>query len=313
MLRIEGTVRPKRNVKGDMNRRELLSAMVATPLLAALAACGDPDQEAAATNPTTSDTTPTSGGPTTTVTGSGLAIPHPTGPEDVVLKLTYEGGFVPAGYAFVNTPVLLVSGDGRVFTQGAVPAIFPGPLLPTVLVRTITEDGLQALLGIAQNAGLLTHPPDYAGGDTVADAPNTVLAINANGGTFVHSAYALGIDSPESPARQKLLDATTMLGDIEKAAGANLGPDGPFVPTAYRLQARAVDPTELSNQEPAPSVVDWPAATGVSLVTATECARVDAASAGSLFTDAKQNTYFKEGDIVYQVSVAGVLPGDSAC
>jgi hypothetical protein len=111
-----------------------------------------------------------------------------------------------------------------------------------------------------------------------------------------------------------LLDVTTALGDIETAAGsANLGTDEPFVATTYRLQARAVDPTEISTQDPAPTVVDWPAASGVSLVAATDCARVAADSVGSLFTDATQNTYFREGDIVYQVSVAGVLPGDPAC
>jgi hypothetical protein len=201
-----------------------------------------------------------------------------------------------------------------VFTQGLVTAIFPGPLLPTVLVRTITEDGLQALLGIVQSAGLLAESPDYSGGDNVADASSTVLRINANNGTFVHSAYALGIDNPESPTRQKLLDVTTALSDIDKAAGAaNLGLDEPFVPAAYRLQARAVDPTEVSSQDPAPAVVDWPAGAGVSLATAAECARIDAAVIGSLFTDAKQNTYFQEGGVVYQLSVAGVLPGDLAC
>jgi hypothetical protein len=34
---------------------------------------------------------------------------------------------------------------------------------------------------------------------------------------------------------------------------------------------------------------------------------------GSLFLDAKQNTYFKDAEIVYEVAVAGVLPGDPAC
>jgi hypothetical protein len=286
-----------------MNRRSFLSIAVATPVLAALVGCGDPDQEAA-TDPTTQGTVPG--------TLPDAAIAHPTGAADVVLRLTSEGGFVPAGYAFVNTPSLLVSGDGRVFTQGAVPAIFPWPLLPAVMVRTITEDGMQALLKIVQSSGLLTEPPDYTGGDNVADAPNTVLAINANGGSFVHSAYALGIGQPESPARQRLLDATAALGDLEKAAGAaNLGTNQPFAPTAYRLQARAVDPASAT--APPEPVVDWPTTTGVSLANAVECARVDAAVVGSLFTDAKQNTYFNEGDVIYQLSVAGVLPGDPAC
>ena len=251
---------------------------------------------------TTPGTTPTSG------------IAHPTGADDVVLKISYEGGFVPVGYAFLNTPTLLVSGDGRVFTQGAVPAIYPGPLLPTVLVRTITEDGMQALLGIVKSAGLLAAPPDYAGGEGVADAPNTVLTINADGGSFVHSAYTIGIDNPESPARQKLLDVTTALGDIETAAGAsNLGPDEPFVPTAYRFQARVVDPTELTSQDPEPTIVDWPPQSSMSLAGATTCARLEAGAVGSLFLDAKQNTYFRDGGVVYQLSVGGVLPGDPAC
>ncbi len=291
-----------------MNRRSFLSALIATPALAALAAaCGDPDQVPVGTDPTTPVTTPAT-------TPAGTAIAHPTGVDDVVLKLSYEGGFVPAGFAFVNTPALLVSGDGRVFAPGAVPAIFPGPLLPSVMVRSITEDGIQALLGAAQRAGLLAAPPDYTGGDNIADAPNTVVTINALGGTFVHSGYALGIDSPESPARQKLLDVATTLTDLPAAAGAaNLGAEQPFVPASYRLQARVVDPSELTGQEPAPSLVDWPAGAGIALADATTCARVDAAAVGSLFIDAKQNTYFNEGDIVYQLAVAGVLPGDPAC
>jgi hypothetical protein len=89
--------------------------------------------------------------------------------------------------------------------------------------------------------------------------------------------------------------------------------DEPFVPTVYRFQARPVDPAELTRQDPAPSIVDWPVTTGVTLASASECARVDASTVGSLFLDAKQNTYFKEGDIVYQLAVAGALPGDPAC
>lgn len=289
--------------------------MIATPVLAALAACGDPDQVPAEADPTTPPTTPvTTPGTDVPVTVVPIGINHPTGEDDVVVKLSFEGGFVPAGYAFVNTPSLLISGDGRIFTQGAVPAIFPGPLLPTVMVRTITEGGIQSVLSLVDGAGLLAEPPDYSGGDNIADAPDTVLAIDTDGAVFVHSAYALGIDDPESPARKKLLDATTALGDIEKAAGAsNLGVDEPFVATVYRLQSRAVDASELTSQDPAPTVVDWPASSGVSLAAATECARVDATVIGSLFTDAKQNTYFKEADVVYQLSVAGVLPGDPAC
>jgi hypothetical protein len=287
-----------------MNRRSFLFAVAVAPVLAALAACGDPDL-AAGTDPAP-DTTP--GSPPTTT------IAHPTGADEIVLKLSYEGGFVAPGYLFVNTPSLLVSGDGRVFTPGIVPAIYPGPLLPTIMVRRISEDGMQALLRIAQAAGLMAPPPEYPDRHNVADASTTVLTINAGGETFVHSAYALGMGDAEAGVRKTLLDATTALGNLDKVVGeATLEPDAEFVASTYRLQARAVDPTELAGQDPAPTVVDWPAGAAVALAEATECARVDAAAVGTLFIDAKQNTYFQQGDVVYQLAVAGVLPGDLVC
>lgn len=291
-----------------MNRRSFLAAAVVTPIVAALAACGDDSK--AANEPTT---VPNDSG---TVAGSTppTGMDHPAGAQDVVLKLSYEGGFVPAGTAFINTPALLVSGDGHVYTQAVTAAIFPGPLLPSILVKTITEQGVQTVLGIVKNAGLLAAPPDYNGGTGVADAANTVLTINASGGNFVHSAYALGTDTPESAPRQALLSVVNAITDVAGAVGdANVGEDQPFVATSYRLQARAVDQSELDGQQPAPTIVDWPASTTLPLATATTCAMVDAAAIGTLLVDAKQNTYFRDGTSVYQLSAAGVLPGDSGC
>jgi hypothetical protein len=288
-----------------MNRRTFLSAVLVVPIAAALAACGNDDT---ATNPTLPQ-----GGTDTFPPVASVGIAHPTGAGDVVIKLSYEGGFAPAGSAFTNPPALLVSGDGLVYTPAVIPAIFPGPLVPPMLTRTISEPGVQQMLGILKRDGLLAPPPDYTGGEGVADATTTVLTINADGGNFVHSAYALGADTPESPARKQLIDATAAIGDLGGAAGEdNLGENQPFVPTSYRFQARAVDPSELATDIP-PTIVDWPALTTLPLADATTCATLDAVSGAPLFADAKQNTYFKDGDVVYQLSVAGVLPGDAPC
>lgn len=300
-----------------MNRRSFLSAVAVAPFLAALAACGDPDGSAVGTDPTIAATVPVTTPVTTPVTAAPDAIAHPTGADDVVLKLSYEGGFVAPGFAFVNTPTALVSGDGRIFTQGAVPAIYPGPLLPAVLVRTADETAVQALLAIVRDAGLLATPPEYPDLHNIADAPNTVLTISAGGGTFVHSAYALGMGGgdvgAETGARKNLLDAVTKLTDALANPATTGSGDQPWVPAAYRLMATPVEPSQLGSQDPAPTVVDWPATAGVALVDAATCARVDAANVGTLFIDAKQNTYFNDGGVTYQVAVAGVLPGDPAC
>jgi hypothetical protein len=288
-----------------MNRRSFLAAFGLAPVLAALAACSGSDKSKSPTPGLGSDTTPGSGAP-----GSDIA--HRPGAEDVVVKLSNEGGLAGPGGAFTNVPALLITGDGHVYTPGVPSSIVPGPLLPSVLVRTITESGFQALLAILQRSALVAPPPDYTGAAGVADGQTTVLTINAGGGSFVHSAYALGAASPESAARQKLLDVVNALSDVESTIGeASFTPNQPYVSTKYRVQARVVDQASIASQQP--SIVDWPGQTSVPLASAATCADVDAAAVGSLLTDAKQNTYFKDAGVIYQVSAVGVLPGDAAC
>jgi hypothetical protein len=50
-----------------------------------------------------------------------------------------------------------------------VVAIYPGPLLPNLLQRSITETGIQRLLDLADEHGLLGDVT-YARPDNIADA-----------------------------------------------------------------------------------------------------------------------------------------------
>jgi hypothetical protein len=290
----------------QMSRRSLLVAALGGPALVAfVAACGNPNLDTADSTP---GTTP------------GTGIVHPTGADDLVIRIGYEGGFVPQGYLFVRMPSLLISGDGRAFTPAVMPAVYPGPLVAPMFVRSINEAGTQQLLALADAAGLLSSPPDYSSDadNMVADAANTVVTIAANGETFVHSAYALGLltgtESESTPARVALLAFVTAVEDLTAAAGAqNLGVDETLVPADYRIQSYVVAEADVSSADPAPTFVDWPASTGVALADATDCARLTADAAGSTFSDANQNTYFRDAGVLYSVAVAGVLPGDPAC
>ncbi|HRA85534.1 MAG: hypothetical protein IPP16_16135 [Acidimicrobiaceae bacterium] len=278
-----------------MNRRNFLTALIGTPALAAfLAACGD-------------DTTQSS-------SDNSLA----GALDEVVLRIGYEGGFVPAGTSFLNLPTVLVTGDGRVFTPGAVPAVYPGPLLQPMFERSITEQGIATLIEMADAAGLLGVAPDYSlpAENMIADAPDTVVAITVNGTTSVHRAYALGIDSPDggpsTPARDNLLRFVTQVTDVATAVGSgNVGSEAAFAPDGYRFQAMVVDPTQWA--DPAPTIVEWPADAGAVLADSTQCAVLAGAVGDSLFVTATQLTFFQEAELVYQLSVAGVLPGDPSC
>ena len=71
---------------------------------------------------------------------------HPTGPDDEIVNYSEVGGFTTMEYAFQQPPMVLISGDGRVFTDRTAVAIYPGPALPNIQVGTITEEGIQTVL-----------------------------------------------------------------------------------------------------------------------------------------------------------------------
>jgi hypothetical protein len=126
---------------------------------------------------------------------------HPVGADDVVVEYAEVGGFTTREFAFQQTPNVLVSGDGRVFGPGAQIEIYPGPLLPAVQVQPITEQGIQAMLAAADEAGLL-RDVEYEQPTNIADASTARVTINVNGETFVHEAYALGIGLPGEGSRR---------------------------------------------------------------------------------------------------------------
>jgi hypothetical protein len=314
-------------------RRRFLLAGLAVPAIAAvLAACGD-DTHGSGANPGTTgpDTTgPDTTGPDTTEPGTTTpgsetantapagAIMHPTSADEVIVRLGYIGGLVPPDVAFANLPALLIAGDGRAYTPALTPAIFPGPLVPAINVRTIDEAGIQRILAVAAEANLLQAPPDYTADLDIADAPVTQLILDGGGGTFTHEAYALGLQDPaETKARNVLNGVVIQLGDLEQLVGSeHLGPDTSFVPEAYRLRVTPLTVEALDSFiDPVPTVVPWPDSIAVRLADATSCAVVPATAIGTLFSDASQRTFFREGDgeaaTVYTLSVLALLPGDS--
>ncbi|MGH2535337.1 MAG: hypothetical protein ACRDJW_24010 [Thermomicrobiales bacterium] len=124
------------------------------------------------------------------------AIEHPTGANELVLRIAVGGGFMPPQFHVTEMPQFSVYGDGRVIFLGPQIEIYPPPALPNLRVLRLTEEGLQLVIAEADDAGLIGRGRQYDN-DQVADAPTTTITVNANGQTTVVAAYALGIG--ESP------------------------------------------------------------------------------------------------------------------
>jgi hypothetical protein len=287
------------------HRRRLL--LLTVPLLAVAAACGDdsPIPEAAATLPPVASTVP----PTTEAPAPSTSYDVPTGADEVVISAAYEGGFAPPGAIFARTPLALISGDGRALSTGPVTAIYPGPLLPNILERSITPDAVQRLVALADRLGLLADVT-YPRNDQIADASDTVVDITVGGTTYHHQAYALGIDENETdPARRNLQEFVTALSDLQTTVGADaLGPEQPYAPANYLIQAMAFDPDALS-VDVEPTIEAWPADAPVRLADATTCAVLPADVARPLFDDATTLTFFTEAGESYSVAAVQQVPG----
>ncbi len=332
-------------MESTLRRRRFLTAALAVPALGLFAACGsdstgDSLQSSDATDSlpvtSTASTTEPSVAPPETAppetappeTAPAELVPTDTVPstesttdaglDEPILSYTAPGGFTTSQFAFQDPPLALLTADGRLIGPGVSTAIFPGPLLPVHQVQTVTPAGIDSLVAAADAAGLLADV-DYStdGGLVVADAANTLLTITADGVTYTHEAYALGIgggpgaDQTEStPERQALLDfLTTLQADPASIFGDDdLGGATVYEPTAYQFIATSMAGADIVADA---TIVDWPADTGIDLAEATECTEVERAVIGDLFQDATQLTFFAQDDENYQVTPRPAYPGRS--
>ncbi len=304
-----------------MHRRNFIAQIAAVPALGLLAACGS---DSGGDSLQTSDTI---GEPTPDVTAAPPTEPVETPPtsEDAsetastepVLSYTMPGGFTTREFAFQNPPTALITQDGTLIEPALTTAIYPGPLLPQHQTQTVSPEGIEALLSAADASGLLREV-DYTTDDEllIADASTATLTIRANGVTYTHEAYALGLGggpgtaaTESTPERQALLDFLTALtSDPGSLVGAdNLAPQGSYEPDAYHVIAAPIE--GLSGFEPEPTVVEWPLDSGVDLATATECVEVQREAIGDLFTEATQLTFFEQDGVTYQVTPRPAYPG----
>ncbi len=227
--------------------RAIRSVVAAAMLL--LAACGG------VTGGGAGGTGPTGGG----------AIAHPTGPDDLVLRVEDVGGFVPVEYALTRVPSWSLFGDGRLIVVGPQIEIYPGPALPNLIVSRISEEGVQAILAAAREAGLMEGDARYHH-PCVTDAPTTVFTVVADGRTSRVSADALDLEAGACPdvdeeARAALRAFRDRLTDLASwLPTGSIGPEEPYEAEAIRVYVTSYRGEPDLPQEP----IAWPLATPLS-------------------------------------------------
>ena len=260
-------------------------------------------------------------------TGAG-GIAHPSGADEVVLRVAYEGGFVAPEYTLASTPFWSLFGDGTLIVPGPQIEIYPGPALPNLLATPIAPNGVQAILRAARDAGLMDGDATY-GNDCIADAATTVFTTNAGDQTSVVSAYALDVGEPagscggkaDADERRALAEFQAKLGDLVSwLPEGSIGTEHPYRPTEMRVYVLPYQADPELPQDPVAWPLDVPLAgfgEPVSNVpTDARCAVVSGPESQTLFAAAKGanalTPWTSEGT-EYHLILRPLLPDEHTC
>ncbi|MBB3678530.1 hypothetical protein [Modestobacter versicolor] len=200
-------------------------------------------------------------------TSAPAGVTLPDDPDVPVLQVEYTGGFVTPETIAGRLPLLSVHADGRVFSQGPVPAIYPGPAWPNVLVHQADPADVAELVRHALDAGVAGTAD--LGMPGIADAPSTRFTVTTAEGTTVREVYALqegagataGLTDEQQAERAELAELFAELTDLPFTLDPQGGAASSYEPTAVAALVRPwtapeADPVvDLPLEQPA---VAWP-------------------------------------------------------
>jgi hypothetical protein len=206
-------------------------------------------------------------GPSAPPDATPPAAAPPDDPDALVLRVAYTGGYLAVDAAVTRFPSSSVYADGRMITAGPVPAIYPGPALPNVLVTQLDDGQVQELVDQALAAGV--GGTADLGSPRVADAPSTRFTLTTRDGTYVREVYALdafpapgggtlpddGLTDEQRAGREALTGLISTLWDAEQQAYAAGSRPQPYEPAALAVVARPWTDPEDGLDHPA---ADWP-------------------------------------------------------
>lgn len=263
--------------------------------------------------------------------GSPGPIAHPPG-NDLVLRIEFGGGMI-RDFFLTGFPQFTMTGDGRVIVPGAQIDLFPGPALPAVNVRKLTEEGVQAVLNEVARTGLFSQSVEYMGAaNFIADGGETIFTLHADGkdvtikvaalGTLDPAGNYPGLSAAELAAHRTLFKLAEELGNLDAQLPASAWEDASwkaYVPEALRLLVRNADADPPDDSGIGNAIIDWPvdsdpATFGDEASDGTiRCGVVSGQEAKDWYaalSDANQLTRFVSGDHTYQVTVRPQLPDE---
>jgi hypothetical protein len=252
--------------------------------------------------------------------------PEPTPPPEAafLLRVTTVQALPPRA-VFGAIPSIVISLDGRVLTGGAVPAIFPGPLVIPIVEQQLTPAGWAQILAAARTAGLLTGARDFTGGAMPPGSAAARLQIVADGRLYDLTGdpgrIMVCITTPCDPqpgTPEAFGGLLSKLSDLGSWLGGQVGASGMYAPAGYAVIV-GPPPDQQGLEQP---IIAWPLDGGFAAVckpladgSGGRCATITGDALAALrpaLGAANQLTRWRDpvDGALYGLTVQPLLPGD---
>jgi hypothetical protein len=255
-------------------------------------------------------------------------IDHSNARDQVLVRVSFEGGFTPVEWTYTSFPIFSLYGDGMLVLPGAQIELYPGPALPAISSRPIEEPGIQAILEEAL-AAMAEVPADLhdLGFMGIADAPTTVISVSADGVNRTIRAYALGelserpdgMPEEEYRARLRLQELVTKLGTLDPwLPVGSLGPEAGYEASAARLFVGPYRRVDNLPQEPTPWPLEEALESFGSEVNSSEmrCGVVEGGNWGAVreaASQANELTPWTDAGTTFSILFRPLLPDETSC
>jgi hypothetical protein len=251
--------------------------------------------------------------------GSGEVLgPPDDSPDDPLLQVHSEGGFVPVEWSLGNGPTFTVTYGGRFVYPSVTTLEYPGRLVPSYFEGQLNDDQMTRIRELLNEMGIDEIDEEHDDSvDNVADASTEVIQYWDADGVHRYSVYALGmVDRPSSDTTAGFAD---LVGYLHELSGAVDGSD--YQPERVRVVAGVYQGGFEADFE---MVEDWPfagenpndwdvfASIGEDKWT---CKAFDS-SILDAFADAKQTTIYthpEDDGVQVQLLVRPLHPGEADC
>lgn len=302
-----------------MNRWNLAPGFGSLVLLLAACSAGSPTQSPSSP--------PTGTSPSPGPTAVAATSPSPAPAPGVVLRATETQAILPV-HRFAWLPILVVTADGRAFQPAPVDAVFPGPLVPPIDVRPVTEPGIERIVAEARSAGLLAGQTDFGGEMPMMGGKQARLQLTVDGVEYdlvgdptqlVRCDPGTRCPDPAPGTPEAFAAFWARLVDLDGWLGGEVGRATGYAPEAFSI---LIGPPPL---DPTPGVAPavWPLSSRFALFgdpvitdTSLRCGTVAGEEAQVLepsLYQAKANQQWVESPVTsmsYGLTIRPVLPGD---